>query len=229
MTTDRSADLAPKLAAPQAEDIGIRQGILRAWNPSTGANTVEMGGTLLTDLPVQASGSLAMAVGDTVALLRYGNTFFIVGVVRAAGTGAMSSRGDRVTFGGSGSDAVTSTSFVSPATSGPIVTDVYIGKSRQCKVEISALMQVSDCTGYVGFSVNGASTINADDFRGAILSGANADIWLGTQATRTVLLNASDGLNEGFNTFTTRVKRIRFPGNAGFFNVADRDLIVTPF
>lgn len=227
----RSDDIAPLLVPPPPPEIGLRQGKLLAWNPSTGANTVELAGQSFTDLPILASGTLAMAVGDVIALLRYATTYFILGAIRNAGLGTMSVRADRVVFPfGTGGDTVTSGSFVSPATFGPQVVDVYIGASRRCLVTISAQIGVGDCTGYVSYSVNGASTINAEEFRGAMLSSANitgGGSIAGT-VSKTSLLTAADGLNEGLHTFTTRVRRDDESAGSAYI-VSDRDLVIQPF
>lgn len=220
----RDDDFAPKLVPPDGPDIGIRQGILREWNPGTGANVVDMGGALLSDLPIQAAGSLVMSVGDVLALLRYGYTYFIVGVIRTPPQGSMATQADRVTFASGTADAITSGSFVSPATFGPQITEVYVGPSRKCLVTLSVQMGCISSTGIASYSVNGASTINAEDTRGCLLAAGTEAVV--ASVSKTSLLTAADGLNEGLHTFTTRVRKV---GSGPVCNIGDRDLIVQPY
>lgn len=220
----RSDDISSLFQPPDKPEIGMRQGTLLAWNPSTGANTVELAGQSFTDLPLLTSGTLAMAVGDVIALLRFGTTYFILGTIRNAGVGTMGIRSARTTYTPGTGDFVTSGSYVSPATSGPVVEDVYIGKSRQALVMLSAQMTTTDCNGYCSFSVNGASTINAEDFRGCLFFGKGAQ----STVTKISLLTAADGVNEGLHTFTTRVRRSNL-GASPVYAIADRDLTIIPF
>jgi hypothetical protein len=66
-----------------SDDVGFRAGTLTAWNSTSGANTVTVGGTTLTNVPVLITTALpAFTVpeaGLTVHLLRVRNQYFIVG------------------------------------------------------------------------------------------------------------------------------------------------------
>lgn len=67
-----TADLAEEMVPPEREFVGFAQGVLRAWNPETFENVVDVHGTQLEDLPV-ASGveALTYVPGDTVMLTRW--------------------------------------------------------------------------------------------------------------------------------------------------------------
>lgn len=84
MTIQRVDDLAPLFAGGEAE-VGFRQGVVTAWDQTTGMNTVNIGGTLVDDLPVLTVNDVSIiAVGDVVGLLRFQSTFFILGRVQPA-------------------------------------------------------------------------------------------------------------------------------------------------
>lgn len=65
-------DLTPLFtaAADRGEAVGYRQGVLTAWNAGTAANTVVVGGTPLTNLPVLNTAGLT--AGVVVAVLAAG-------------------------------------------------------------------------------------------------------------------------------------------------------------
>lgn len=79
-------DLTELLQPPAAPDSGFRQGVIRSFNASTGANTVEVAGALLTDLPLlSGSESLEYAPGNVVVLLRLRSSWAILGRVVTPG------------------------------------------------------------------------------------------------------------------------------------------------
>lgn len=92
-----TADLAGELFPPDREFVGFAQGTLRAWNPETFENVVEVHGTQIEDLPV-ASGveALTYAPGNVIMLTRW---------KPGSGRGAASywiGMGGRVVFPGEG-------------------------------------------------------------------------------------------------------------------------------
>lgn len=220
----RSDDWVPILtgAANRREQVGMRQGMLLSWDPSTGNNSVLVAGQTFTDLPVLASGSVAMAPGDIVALQRLDNSYFILGTIRNAGTGSLQGRSARVAT--LESKSAMSTAWQDLTTLGPTISDVYIGRSRQCLVLLSASMQApSGEVCLVGFQVSGASTVVPAEIRGAQTGTPTP-----TTATGTILVTAADGLNEGLNTFQMKYSTIvgGVPGDCFF---ADRNITVIPF
>ena len=61
-------------------DFGFRQGLVVAWNGFTGENTIRIGGTDLTDLPILDNVEIfGVRAGDTVAVIKYQNTYFVIG------------------------------------------------------------------------------------------------------------------------------------------------------
>lgn len=75
--------LAPNNSRAQPlEHLGFHQGIITAFNQSTGENTVVIAGASITDVPMLNIGdSTNLIVGDTVAVIRYRNAYFIIGRV----------------------------------------------------------------------------------------------------------------------------------------------------
>lgn len=80
-----SADLVGVLAQPRPQVPSFRQGVVIAWNPTTGENTVELEGVQLTDLGFVGAGSgtavPAYDPGDTVLLLVVRQTVVVLGLV----------------------------------------------------------------------------------------------------------------------------------------------------
>jgi hypothetical protein len=69
---DLSALFAGAPAAP-SQAMRYRQGILKSWDPVTAANTVLVGATLLSDLPIlNSSDVLLLQVDDPVAVVVIG-------------------------------------------------------------------------------------------------------------------------------------------------------------
>lgn len=78
MISDDIADLFT--AATDAPALRFRQGTITAWNASTGANTIDVAGGTLTDVPILNTGeAIALKPGHVVGLLVFGRTWFILG------------------------------------------------------------------------------------------------------------------------------------------------------
>jgi hypothetical protein len=61
-------------------EMGFRQGIVLSFDLVTGANTINMGGTILTNVPIlNLSGTTVLMNGDVVGLLRSKTNYFILG------------------------------------------------------------------------------------------------------------------------------------------------------
>lgn len=216
----RSDDLAPYMVPPGKADLGFRQGTLLAWDPQTGANTVEVGGTKLSNIPTLSASTLALAAGDVVALLRYRSTFFITGRIAAAGAGALAIRSANIGT----EESTTSSTKTDLATPGPSV-DAYIGASRQCLVIVQASMRILNgvCSAWPvltgASSLTGSSPAFVGSDTGTVLS----------SATSTSLITAADGLNPGLNHFKVQYARSSTGtgGSAAYF--ANRTITVIPF
>jgi hypothetical protein len=63
-------------------DLQFYQGIISVWNTATFANVIQVAGTTLRNIPVLTSAGLnALRAGDPIALLKYKNSWFIIGRV----------------------------------------------------------------------------------------------------------------------------------------------------
>lgn len=81
-----SDDLTPLLAGKDLDALTLRQGVVVAFDQSSGANTVDIAGVVMTDLPVLSSSeSLEFAPGDVVVVLAWKSAWFILGRVVVAG------------------------------------------------------------------------------------------------------------------------------------------------
>lgn len=86
-----SDDLTPLFGGQPGPGVGFRQGIIRAWNPLTAENTVEVGGALMTNLTVFNTSEIrVLAPGDTVGIVAVGTggakTYGILGRMLIPGT-----------------------------------------------------------------------------------------------------------------------------------------------
>lgn len=65
----------------------FHQGVIRDWNAQTGANTVDMNGTLLPNVPTLSSTEpLVLQVGDVVGMLSDGRRAWILGRIAVPAT-----------------------------------------------------------------------------------------------------------------------------------------------
>lgn len=82
MITDNLASLF----GGDPEAVRFRQGTVLAWNPNTGANTIDVGGGTLTDVSMLTTGeAIALKPGHVVGLLLQGGSWFIIGRITAPG------------------------------------------------------------------------------------------------------------------------------------------------
>ncbi|MFD4196615.1 hypothetical protein [Amycolatopsis thermoflava] len=214
----RSADIAAALVAGlQSQtagntDVGYHLGLVRDWDEATGLNVVEISGNQFSNLRVITAGTaVSISEGDTVVVLRYQTSYFILGKVAAPGAGAALRARQAVveTF-----QQTTSTTWTDLATVGPVVENVYIGPSRTCMVVVSAGLYNNNGFAYMGFAVSGASTIAPAGYRSAFWANT-ANLPINTTGTQVAILTAADGLSSGFNTFTAKY-RAQGPASAGF-------------
>lgn len=64
----------------------FRQGTIVAWDPATGANTIDIGGSLITDVPILNTGeAIALRAGHVVGLLGQNRSWFILGRITPPG------------------------------------------------------------------------------------------------------------------------------------------------
>lgn len=72
----------PKGDAPGAQ---VRQGVVEAWNPDTGDNTIRVAGGVLLNVPSLTGESVSLAAGDVALLLSMGSRWFLLGKVTTPG------------------------------------------------------------------------------------------------------------------------------------------------
>lgn len=78
----RSDDLVPLLVPPPTDGLGFRQGTVETFNSETGENTIDVGGTVLSNVPMLNSGeAIALKAGHVVALLTWKSSWWILGRV----------------------------------------------------------------------------------------------------------------------------------------------------
>ena len=84
----RGDDLVPLLVAGSGgPGVGFRQGVVREWNQETAENAVEVGGTVMSNLPIlNTNEAMQLAPGDVVGVLTSGASWFILGRVTIPGT-----------------------------------------------------------------------------------------------------------------------------------------------
>lgn len=77
-----SADIVPFLEPP-ATPLSYRQGVVTEWNALTGANKISVGGGIFENIPVITESKLiGIRAGDVVALLKYNNSYAILGTIQ---------------------------------------------------------------------------------------------------------------------------------------------------
>jgi hypothetical protein len=83
----RSDDLVPLLAGTPSLSVGIRQGVIVAWDALTGENTVSVAGTEMTNLNFLSNGTIPNYVaGDSVSIMTYASTWTIIGKNHSPGS-----------------------------------------------------------------------------------------------------------------------------------------------
>lgn len=224
--------------APEQPELGFHQGIVLAWDQSTGSNTVLIGDSPINNVPVLAAGSVLIGVGDVVGVLRVRTQYLVMGRISVLSQALTI----RTAYEPANSFTVGATYANLNSTVGPTITDVYIGPSRRCIVFLSAFASATD-EGYAAmhFQVTGASTINPPTgssafskgaFLGSSVAGAGSDATMvGGSATRQFILTQSDGLNEGLNTFTAKYLGCNDSGGTPTNNdceFSERVIIVMP-
>lgn len=215
-----------------SRDIGLRLGVVLAWDDLTGANTIAVDDETHDDLRVVQGGiGISYGINDVVLIGRKQSTYFILGKVAAPGAGAAQ---QIVSASIQTNEGTSSTSYVDLATPGPSV-QVQIGSSRRALVTFSAGISstANPANQFVGgsasFSVTGSSSIAMGAFSASALHLSPDTTQLTGVAqttTRSLLLTAADGLNAGLNIFTMQYHT----ATAGITcNFNSRNITVIPF
>lgn len=137
-------DLAPLF--PTADDRGVvfRQGVILTWDEQTGDNTVDVGGSVQTNVPMlNSSGVVNLAVGDVVGLLAFKSQMFILGKIITPGAADFAAGALGFTAAGEGN--ITDGHGVNVKGAGqPIKTSVrYVTPSWATRILVSATVFVS--------------------------------------------------------------------------------------
>lgn len=212
--SDIAALMVAGMAPPAGNgDIGFHQGVIQSWDEITGVNTVIVNGTSLSNLKCLSIGAgIVLTPGDTVGLLRFQSTYFILGRVAAPGGGA--ALGTRQAYVGV-TETTSSTTYTNLATVGPTVSNVYISSARRALVLITSQILAGNCYGYASVEVSGASNIAGSDANTPLSMGGfdlvdtsslGRVASTGT-ATTVQIYDASTGLNQGLNTFTVKYRK----------------------
>jgi len=222
-----SDDLVPLFGDPPeqpSQDVRFRQGVILAFNQVTLQNTVLVGGTPLSDLPLLGVGEATLLVpGAVVGLLLVGGpakTMFILGRAvnpnTADATSAVSLLNSQIfsDFILTG-ESTTSTTYTDLATVGPRVT-VPVGPSGRILVIASAQIQNFSFTGsaslfggYYDLEFTGANTrspVTVNDPLVGVkyfqLTTVGNNTWFGRDSTTAQAIFS--GLNAGTTTITMK-------------------------
>ena len=208
------------------EDAAFHTGTVVSWDNVSGANTININGTIVSNVRTLSAGiGIRFNAGETVVLIRKQSQFFILGKVGSTGgttgSGILSSQGTFITTFGTGGAWGNP-----PSGAGPSV-NAYIGSSRsalvffQCNIKCRVgdtgfASDVYDplCLAAVSFEVTGASSIPADAWAGQTVlhqaefynAGAGRMVAVLTTVSGSMSLFSGHGLNSGLNTFTMKYK-----------------------
>lgn len=240
----RSDDLVPFLTSPPPSGKGVtfRQGVIIAWDPDTAENVVQVGDSLLENLPIlNTSEASLLAPGAVVGILVSGATWAIMGRFTFPGTPeavssiqSITSRIKASSDSGVGSRNSTSYGDLTGTAVGPEVT-IRIGSSGRALVfwgaEIGQSANYNELvTPHVGVEVSGATSIAANSENAfnvnlrhpgtGFVGEALSQFWL-----QAATFHLFEGLNAGDNTFTMKYRHdTMLP--AGAVNFSAREIAV---
>lgn len=226
-------------AAGPAQAMAYRQGTITAFNPITLANTVDVGGTLFSDLPLLGVGEATLlTVGSVVGLAVIGDavkTMAIVGrfvypaTAEAEDATALLSANTKADTVGT-QEGTSSTSYTDLATIGPLVT-VTVRSTGRLLVSISCGIQALGAATFGGSAtveLSGANTLSAADaqdvehFHARHWHSVTAGVL--TQQDCPAASKVFDGLNPGETVVTMKYKSIN--GGAPDADFGRRTLVV---
>jgi hypothetical protein len=214
VTDDLAALFADAPAGP-SQDVRWRQGTVLTFNQATLANTVDVGGTTMTDLPLLGVAEAAsLAAGSVVGLLAIESTlgtvsYAILGRLVTPNTPAATDAITRVSQGVdagfvAATESTTSFPFTDLATVGP-VANVTIRASGRALVFLGATIAINGSAsflfgGYMNFFMTGANilSVGSPGGLGYYVGGA---INLELSIARLIVLS---GLTPGLTTFTAK-------------------------
>ena len=81
-------DLAPFMMPGGQSELGFHTGTVVSWDEDAATNSVRILGTVVSNLPVlTAAGIVGLSAGDTVGILRFKSTYFILGRIVSQDSG----------------------------------------------------------------------------------------------------------------------------------------------
>lgn len=215
----RSDNLVPLLAPQKPTGMGARKGVVVSWDQETAENTVLVGGTLLTNLPIlNTSEAAILAEGDIVTCITLDTSWAILGRLTIPATpeavSALSSlRTESATV--SGVDTISSTSYIdAPTNPGPEVSItvgpsgrllVFLGAHILSQGPVTAAGNSQTVQGGMGFRLSGANTSAVVAGRvitleaGLLVNSGTSQIRIEGDAGRAILVA---GLNPGLTAIT---------------------------
>jgi len=223
-----SDDLTPLFGGQPGPGVGYRQGVVRAWNPVTAENTVEVGGALIENVPVLNTNEvLLLAPGDVVGVLTAGPSWCILGRLTVPGTAGAATALNAIRTQSANVPAYetrTSAIWGDLATVGPIVSNVVIGPSGRGLVFITSTITLLTTSGggEMAYAITGATSVPTGDTPPALAWYGPAGS--GPTMTRLVL---QEGLNAGSHTFTAKYSALDL-GPGGSARFGGRNLTVVP-
>lgn len=160
----------------------FRQATVLTFDPTTGANTVNLAGAILTNLPLLNIGdTVNLKAGDTVILMKMNNTMAILGrVIQTGGTGILTSVAvDFQSANNFASNFAISTSFVTKvsttitvppwANKALVTAHVYLNVSTATSVSFQAQTVIGGSTAGIPATMNGVTPPNTVPAPGATI------------------------------------------------------------
>lgn len=242
----RSDNLVPLLAAENAgAGVGFRQGTVVAYDQDTAANIVQVGNSLIENMPILNTSEASLLVpGDVVGILTAGGTWAIMGRLVIPGTPEAASSIQSITNRIQAAQDITpgyrtnaAYGDLTGAAVGPSVS-IRVGASGRALCFWSAefgqalntsgdIMWQQRNTPHVGVRVSGATVVEANDwnalnanldFPAAGFTGAaTLSFWIqcGT-------MHLFTGLAPGMTTFTMKYRTdTMIPNNRAYFNARE--------
>lgn len=215
-----SDDLTPLFNKQTTSTVGLRSGVVVAWDPLTAENIIEVDGALIENIGIfNTNEALLLKPGDVVKILTSGagaSSWGILGRFTLPGTPEAASALSMIrTY----ADAIpsleftSSTSFTDLATVGPQV-DVTVGPSGRLLIMATCLFDYNGNDtqggGYMAYDITGATSKAANEFDAVKsvfnASDATADTVNWIAGARMTAVSLEEDLNPGAHTITAKYK-----------------------
>lgn len=230
-----SLDIARAMTAGMApptgdSDVALHTGKILTWDRQTGVNTVDVSGTVLSNLDsLQGGLPNSYTPGDVVLLARKQSRYFIMGRVASA-TGLAGSAPESNVNNNSIVEYTTNTLWADlPAPNITPSVTVYIGSSRKALVLWQSQIHAQSGAGYVAWGISGASTALPGQFSNTY---TRAGTWRSLADPTIITYDTVMGMylatvNPGLNTFTMKFQTEMFSA-AGLVTIQEPGIVVIP-